>query len=103
VGIHHRLMTAGGEIDNAEAIVAERNIAVRADPGASVVGPAMAHRRHHRAKVRLVEPARAFTNPSADAAHALPAVLSLPSTSGRTHENDVVIVVYAVDAEVVFR
>src|SRR6516164_6723154 len=95
-------MAAGGEIDDAEAIVAQRNIAVRGNPGAAVVGPAMAHRSHHRGKVRLVEPAPGFTDPSADAAHALPVVLSLPLASGRTHEDDVVIVVHAVDAEAVY-
>src|SRR5262249_31598323 len=67
------------------------------DPGAGVIGAAMTHRSHHRDKVPLAELARAFTDPSADAAHA--AALSLPSASGRTHEDEAAVVVHAVEPE----
>src|SRR5262249_53350105 len=64
VSIHHRLMTAGTEINDAEPVVADCKAGARLDKSSRIVWPSMSHRRHQPIKRRQLESSSRIHQPA---------------------------------------
>ena len=71
VSVHHRLMAAGAEINDAEPIVADSKASGRIDESSNIVRPAMGHRGHHPIKCRLIRASLRVYEPAAYRTHSV--------------------------------
>src|SRR5262245_7855904 len=69
VGVHHWLMTAGAEINDAEPVMADSYAGGRVHKSPSIVWTAMGHRGHQPIKRRLIKLDLRIYQPAAYGAH----------------------------------
>src|SRR5262245_12128315 len=67
--VHHRLVAARAEINNAEPIVTDSKTSGCVNDFSSVIWPAMGHRSHHPIKRRLIQSSLGIYQPAAYRTH----------------------------------